>query len=532
MEHTNHTDTEEQARPEPEPRPVDPLGNPIYRIPECNIEQLKARVGKMNKRAAKLKMDPLVLSEIGEEFEEQNRREGNGHKVKVTVRFVLVTLTGNCPRVNGWAMAATIQHDEGGNILRTVPGFETTLPAIYRTRGTHCDHCSTDRRRNDTYVLHGETRHVALNAAVPEVVETIWKQVGRNCLADFLRTENAAGLAEYAEMLAGLDEEMSEYEDEESFGGGRQREYFSALRLLTQVACCVRAGGWCSRTEAKNSFVPKLATVDEALSCWNSIIWNKLSAADQIRLTPTDEDEKRAADAIAWAQELPADVGNDYLWNIRVVSHREQLSHREAGLAGSIISAYNRHMEQELARKYEREHPSEFFGEVGKREVFTLTVSGLRDMQSDFGSLTLVSFVDPNGNKGKWFASNAAGFDLDKTFQVKATVKKHELYTREIASESGASDAATHSTKQTMLTRCVIYDAAAEAQAKAALKAARKATKGKYVCPHLETPNLPLGNFAIPELEGLTKYTEYIQCCYDCQRAWVARYESEQAVAA
>ena len=321
-------------------RPMDAAGNPLYRVPEGNLEALTARVGKMNKRAAKLKMEPLVLTTIGEEFEERTRKEGDiaGYRVVTySVRFVIVTLTGTCPRVNGWAMAATIQHEDGGNILRTVPGFETCLPLVYRNCSTGCDHCRTDRRRNDTYVLHSEAGE--------------WKQVGRNCLADFLRTSDASGIAEYAEMLASIDEEMGEFE-EESFGGSSGPEYFTAKRLLTQVACCVRADGWCSRTEAKNSFVPKCATVDSAMALWDQKTWDKLSDADQVRLTPTEADEAKAAAAIAWAQDLPADVGNDYLWNIRVVSHREMLSYRDAGLAGSIIAAYNRFLEQETAKKY------------------------------------------------------------------------------------------------------------------------------------------------------------------------------------
>src|SRR5690348_15711769 len=107
-------------------RPVDAAGNPIYRVPEFNLDGLKARIEKLNKRAAKLQMDPLVLSEIGEEFETRTKKRdyedeaewvmnANTPAKTYTIRLVLVTLAGKCPRVNGWAMAATIQHEEGGN---------------------------------------------------------------------------------------------------------------------------------------------------------------------------------------------------------------------------------------------------------------------------------------------------------------------------------------------------------------------------------------------------------------------------------
>ena len=146
--------------------------------------------------------------------------------------------------------------------FRRVPGGKTVARLA-------CEHCGQDRRRNDTYVLQSDSG--------------AWKQVGRNCLADFLRSDDASGLAEYAEILADIDEFMSEFEDEPEGGGGRGYQYFSALALLTQVACCVRADGWCSRTEAKDGF-GKEATVDTALLCFNGKWFNKQSAKTQEKL--------------------------------------------------------------------------------------------------------------------------------------------------------------------------------------------------------------------------------------------------------
>ena len=474
------------------------LGNPLYRIPEHNIEPLLARIAKMNKRATKLGMEPLVFSEIGEEFDLFYRRDtlfdeiDMGYKIpwgKIDLlageslddarkrfdlhmkspqqyslrRFVLVTVTGTLPRVNGWAMAATIQHEDGGNILRTVPGFETLLPLAYRTASTLCEHCNTNRKRNDTYILQHE--------------DGSFKQVGRNCLADFIRSTNVSAWAESAEMLAGLDAEMGEYEEDGEFGGsGRGTVYFSALDVLAKVACVVRQDGWCSRTEAKNSFNAKQATVDAALLLFDPKYLAKLSERDRARYTTADQDMERAAKSIEWAQALPSDVSNDYLWNIRVVSHRENLTHREAGLAGSIISAYLRHLEMEVKRQYERENTmNEHFGTVGKREIFTLTVTGEREIQSDYGSLTLYKFRDADGRVAAWFSSsvivlpgpdgeNTYGLETGKSYTVKATVKKHDQY---------------QGMAQTLLSRLQVFDAQEEARKKAEAKAAKKLLKSQ-----------------------------------------------------
>jgi hypothetical protein len=420
-------------------RKTDASGNPVYRIPEGNLGALAARIEKLNRRAKKLGMEPLILTETGEEFE--TLRKPTGHVdlsgrplyTEYQVRYVLATVAGKCPKVNGWTFAATIAHDEAGNILRTAPDFEATLPLAYRTAGTACDHCRTDRRRNDTYVLRSDAGD--------------WKQVGRNCLADFLRTENPAGLAEWAEVIASLAGEIGAFEDEGfGAGSGRVSQYVPTATLLTRVACCVRQDGWCSRTEARNAYIPKQASIDQALSWFDDKWVANQDSAKREQYTPSEHDLASATAAIAWAQEIAADVTNDYLWNIRVVAHREALPlfGRETGLAGSIIVAHQKHLERELNTKYEREQygDSQHFGIIGERAVYALTVIGLRQIESDWGCTTMIRFRDASGNVAVWFASNSPEWDLDQTVTVKATVKKHEEY---------------KGTKQTLLGRVVLH---------------------------------------------------------------------------
>jgi predicted ATP-dependent serine protease len=100
-------------------------------------------------------------------------------------------------------------------------------------------------------------------------------------------------------------------------------------------------------------------------------------------------------------------------------------------LAGSIIAAYGRQMEQELKRRYEREHSlDEHFGTPGKRQIFTLTVTGTREIEGSYGLTTLVKFRDAEGRQAAWFCSGSAPaeMELDATVEVKATVKAHGDY--------------------------------------------------------------------------------------------------------
>jgi len=400
-------------------RPVDALGNPIYSVPEGNLDELRVRIEKLNKRARKLNLAGIAVTEVGEEFvtkvEEVQDAFGRntGQTIELKFRFVKVTVVGETPRENGWDFAATVQHDEGGNILAVSPKFSLSLPVQYRTAETLCEHCHTNRRRNDTYVLyHSETG--------------AWKQVGRNCLADFLRTTNPEAIATYAELLQALNDDLERGFGGGGLGGGKQ--YFGTHALLSQVAALIRVDGWCSRTEARADYEGrKQATVDAALRFFDATA--KLAPEYREARVVTGQDKENAAAAIAWAQALEPAEGNDYLWNIHVASNREQVDYRAAGLVGSIVSAYNRELERELAKKYERENSlNEHFGTVGQREVFTLTVRGIRSIEGKFGPVTIYKFRDGEGRTAVWFASADQGWELDQTVVVTATVKDHTSY--------------------------------------------------------------------------------------------------------
>jgi hypothetical protein len=196
---------------------------------------------------------------------------------ELTVRFVLLTVVGETPKINGWTFAATIQHEEAGDLLRTCPGVEGLLPLRYRRADTQCEHCAKDRRRNDTYVLF----HVESGE---------WKQVGRSCLADFLRTTSPNAMAEWAEVIASLDSDISAYEYDSSEGNARQTLYFGVQRLLAQVRCIVRQDGWCSRGEARASSSPKLASVDQALLWFDQHFVDDQTPAITAQYTATDDD--------------------------------------------------------------------------------------------------------------------------------------------------------------------------------------------------------------------------------------------------
>lgn len=204
-----------------------------FRIPDVNLDGLKASFVKLARKAAKLGLQAPTLTEMGEEFhpllDEQNRPTGE------MIRYVVVEVSGETPRLAGWTFVATLEGMEGEVMVRTVPG--QYVPTRYRNHDTcrNCDHCNVYRARSETFVLVNEGGE--------------YKQVGRQCLADFLGGQNPHLLAEAAGFLCTAMElaEAAEEGGGLGVGGG---DYISMSVFLSTTAMVIRKSGWMSKGTA------------------------------------------------------------------------------------------------------------------------------------------------------------------------------------------------------------------------------------------------------------------------------------------
>ncbi|MBZ5499058.1 MAG: hypothetical protein LAP85_21885 [Acidobacteriia bacterium] len=403
-----------------------------YRIPEQNLEELRGRIEKLNRRCARIGVSPITLTVAGEEMvvekkfvqraftEDEILWGGAGGSMVDSFRKVFeIKVEGETPKYEGWEFVAVIQHEEAGNILRTVPGFEGEIPLQYRTAQRWCDYCQIDRGWKDTYLIRHE--------------DGTWKQVGRNCLKDFMGHANPHQLAEFAEILIDLGDLCASARDDDWMGGRERIARSWAIETWVAITVAyIRTDGWVSRKEQDLKMVP--ATVGRVFNHVNPRFTGK-------RAEVIDSDYAEAKAAIEWARNLPADLNSDYLWNLRVACSSDYVSARATGIVCSLIVSYRRAMEREIERRrrFQSDKDSEYFGEVGKRAVYELTVTFTKEIDSNYGLMTLVKFRDRNGNVATWFASGRPDwFQMGMTHKVKATVKKHELY---------------HGVKQTILTR-------------------------------------------------------------------------------
>ena len=259
---------------------MNPTTNPAepktFSIPECKLVDLKGKLDKMVRKAAKLGIEgcsytvgassdvPYLtyFSEMTGRYQtkryEQNTEDFTAEQLAVALknlevageitykRFVEVTIAGPAPVLAGWEFVATLEHltDDKGqpmNMLRTSPLFKGELPERFRTvEATNCDHCHQLRNRKDTYLVR--------NTETGE-----WKQIGSTCIADFLGGNDPRQVAGILAFWLDIQMECRDDEGEESGEYGPRGEMRWALRnFLALTAAVIREDGWMSKAKAES----------------------------------------------------------------------------------------------------------------------------------------------------------------------------------------------------------------------------------------------------------------------------------------
>ena len=374
-----------------------------WTVLDDNTPTIRKLVDRLNRKALKHGLESFTMH-MGDS---SLVKDDNGIDVYVMRE---VTIIGDTPRMNGWQFVATIQHaGEAGNIIRAVPTLDEslTIPEAYRTADTACDHCKYTRRRNDTFLVQSETEG--------------FRQIGRNCLADFVGSDavnNKMILAEMWSLISDGCEGASEY------GYGRGEERFDLEELVAFAAQIVIKDGWVSRS--KTEVLGKPATADLTLSAMD-----KARRKGDSTLYPSEEAVQLAKAALAWApswieRELARNQSADYVWNMSIVLASPYVTLRGVGLAVSVLGAYQR--DQEIRLKQERENVSRHIGTVGERRTFDLTVKAFRVLEGNYGATTLITYTDADDNVLKWFASGFHEVNPGDTVRLTATIKAHSEY--------------------------------------------------------------------------------------------------------
>lgn len=391
-----------------------------FEIPVENLEAIKARVKEVNKKAAKLGVDGVTLT-VGDTVAMTVAHQTGLEFGEV---YVNVTISGQTPKFDGWTFIATLELSDAGSLVRTMPGMD--CPPEHRDRGNVCDHCGKSRQRTNTYVIvHDDGRT---------------KSVGRNCLKDFMGAGrlNPVNIANHFKWL------LDSSGDEGGFGGFRHGvPTYDISSVLELTGATISAYGWVSGGMVKEGKHGGPATSENVRMFLNhnpdkSTEWER-EMVQEIRHQWDVTKERRVADAQAaleWLlspDQLP--VTGDYIHNIRVLAQRGWVTKKDFGFACSILNSWRNamHRQAETQRREEGNKKaaaeSQHVGTIGERQEFSLKITRLMELPSDFGVKVLHFMEDAEGNRLKWFSSGGAlGEESDAFVTVKATVKKHDEY--------------------------------------------------------------------------------------------------------
>jgi len=374
--------------------------NKTFKISPDLLGKVKATVARLNKRAVKLGV-PLVSMIIGPS---SLVPQDNGGAVLMHE----VTVDLEVPKLPDWRFLATLEHTGEGNIIRVFPGAGEVYLSAYRTCAPKCDHCNIDRNRKDTFVV--------------EHISGERKQVGRDCLTDFLGLgKSAADAAAYAEYLSQLSDFSAFLEDPSAIGGdgggfGGRGDGVGTLNFLGYVAECARRWGFRTRKQAEESMTT--STTEEALSA----MFPPKNRPRSECVDPSEEAKVEAQAALAWAQAI--EVKTDFDHNLRTVAKAECITFRDCGIAAYIIQAHRRALEIQVERA--ARPVSKHFGTVGVRvKKATLVYKGSASFDSAYGITFIHRLLTPEGDQAIWKTGNGLNVDAGTELTVDYTVKEH-----------------------------------------------------------------------------------------------------------
>lgn len=362
---------------------------------KLDLSRLESLVSKLNRKATKLGLEPLVLTVGAESQIECFVRDEHGRKSDpFWAETIDITLNGEYPALGGWQFVAATDHTSDGNILRKNRWVseEIEIPVRYRHSAELCEHCNSRRRRKATYLVTSESGE--------------WKQVGSTCLKSFLGGREVDNLLSYItateELFASFDEAGEEGPQRLSSGPAMVK----VEEFLAMTCAALRVYGWTARSGEG------YATADR--------VWTRLFASKKRRdadLFVTDEDTAQAELVREWIAELAnRDDLSDFEWNMALVGSREAVTSKHIGiLAYSTVALQRVGQERKEAEKVAEGPQSEHVGGVGDKvkKVELEIVSTGTGHEGYYGINFPNVLSDEDGNLFQWWT----GRDLEREFE-------------------------------------------------------------------------------------------------------------------
>jgi hypothetical protein len=382
-------------------------------VVEYRVQEVYARVEKFNRKAKKLNLPAITVAKTGSKVRKFRTETADGVTEQFELNFVTLELTGDIPRIDGWAIHSKVEPSGvfGQNFVYSQPGFEPVEGL--RTTKMICEHCNHNRARSLVYLLQN--------------IETgEQKLVGKTCLKDFLPNIDVAALLSY---LEGFRELSSSDADEDYERAPRAEWMYSVQDLIAECLYSIRKIGYRSKKAARD-----MGEEGTETSAWIGISdvkkREKLYPSAELRVFYETGEIDKVVDFIKAMN--PRD---DFGYNLQLAVEQVNAPVKMFGFVAAGVNMYIKATEKaaEATNK-----TNEWVGTVGKREVFSgLKIVRCTATEGHYGTTFVTGFEDEAGRTFIWFASSKIG-DVGEVMDLKATVKEHGEY---------------KGTKQTVITR-------------------------------------------------------------------------------
>ena len=365
-----------------------------------SLESFKASFKTLQRRAKRLGIEPpsfQVINSRIEPVEVHTYDQMGAHIGRRTVHAEVhdVEVVGFSRKIilAGWEFIAKLTPHGDGNVVACFT--EEEVPVKYRTCEIGCDHCASNRKRNDSFVVR--------NLASGE-----FKQVGRNCLSNFTQAASAERLCGEFEFYASTHEWLKDFSESESLS--HEGSGVPAYNLAWAVAFGLEAhkGGYVSAAAAEDRGIQSTAAIVRYEVCGNR--------------NPSPESEEMAVALIEEAKLLPDD-GSQYMANLKTIIRSGYVTMQTIGIGVSLIAAVNRSRKVKVEK--EEGAKSQHVGTVGERIVVEGEIVNRFGYDTPFGWVEKVVLRDADGNL--LVAKNLPGVVGD-TIRMKATVKEHSEF--------------------------------------------------------------------------------------------------------
>lgn len=393
-----------------------------YLMPVFRLEGIEDAIAKLNKKAKKLGL-PEIEFTVDEEIIPKILRGSDECNNKIVINCRNIKIKGKFPHYEGWNFIATVDYGNSKkNLLRSVPSFDGKIPNKYRTANIECDHCKTKRNRKNSFLILHEVEG--------------WKQIGKNCIKDYLGGKSPHDIATVASDLFRILCEMEENgwddfdPDKNEFWGGCGSTGVYLVNTEEAIAATIYLVdnfGYASAKMVQN---------DLASETTKSRVWDHFHPPkcqnpkdqEKFRIPFTEEDEKQTAEALKWLKQQD-DENNDFIFNVKVACSLEYQEYKNLGYVCALVPAYQKAMHIQKEHDVFSKLPTldEYFGEIGQRlRSLSLTVIRVIPIEGYFRGETTYLHIckDSEGRTVKFSHKEKHNQEII----VDGTVKEHSTY--------------------------------------------------------------------------------------------------------